>query len=140
MGSCSCRTVDVSVAVGRAAALYVSLQPVHIDGTVLLIPVLSLVVGGVSVFLLLLLRPDAFLQPHQAGHIWGAVVLPAARWRLVAAILLVLVGHHLLDADHGLSFTDQRHLGHAVVTEEKKRNQNDGLTCSPSFTKSFLQI
>lgn len=95
--------------------LYISLQPVHINGTVVLVPVLSLVVRGVSVFLLLY-RPDPLLQLDQASHIRGEVVLLAAwrRW-LVAAVLLVLVGHHLLDAYHGLGFTDQRHLVDAVI-------------------------
>lgn len=61
--------------------------------------------------LLLLHRPDALLQLDQASHVRGEmVVLAARRGRLVAAVLLVLIGHHLLDADHGLSFTDQRHL------------------------------
>lgn len=104
--------VDVPVACWQGSCfLYVSLQPVHINGSVVLVPVLSsLVVRGVSVFPLLQ-RPDALLQLHQASHVRGAVVLLAARrGRLVAAVLLVLVGHHLLDAYHGLSFTDQRHL------------------------------
>lgn len=61
--------------------------------------------------LLLLHRPDALLQLDQTSHVWGEmVVLAARRGRLIAAVLLVLIGHHLLDADHGLSFTDQRHL------------------------------
>lgn len=66
--------------------------------------------------LLLLDRPDPLLQLDQASHVRGEVVVLAAGWRwLVAAVLLVLVGHHLLDAYHGLSFTDQRHL-----VEERK--------------------
>lgn len=97
---------------------YVRLQPVHVDGTVVLVPVLSFVVRRVSV-LLPLVWPEAFLQLHQAGHVRGEVALPAACWRrLVAAILLILVGHHLLDAYHGLGLTDQRHLVDAAVTEK----------------------
>ncbi len=90
-----------------------------------LVPVLSLLVRRVSVFLLLC-RPDPLLQLDQASHVRGQVVLLAARWRrLVAAVLLVLVGHHLLDAYHGLSFTDQRHLADAVIMEEKKRSDSE---------------
>lgn len=100
-----------------AAHLYVSLQAIHVDRTVVLVPVVSLVVGGVGV-LLLLGGLDAFLQLDQAGHVRGEVVVLAAwRWRLVAAILLVLVGHHLLDADHWLGFTDERYL----VKESRRR-------------------
>lgn len=70
---------------------------------------------------LLLYRPDPFLQLDQASHVWREVVLLAARWRLlVAAVLLVLVGHHLLDAYHGLGFTDQRHLMDVTIVEEKE--------------------
>lgn len=85
-----------------------------------LVPVLSLipVVRGVSV-LFLLHRPDPFLKLDQASDIWGDVVLLAARWRrLVTAVLLILVGHHLLDAYHWLSLADQRHLVGAMM--EKK--------------------
>lgn len=93
-----------------AAHLHVSLQAVHVDRTVVFVPVVSLVVGGVGV-LLLLSGPDAFLQLDQTGHVRGeVVVLAARRRRLVAAVLLVLVGHHLLDADHGLGFTNERYL------------------------------
>lgn len=99
-----------------AAHLHISLQAVHVDRTVVFVPVLSLVVGGVAV-LLLLSRPDAFLQLDETGHVRGeVVVLAARRWWLVAAILLVLVGHHLLDADHGLGFTDEWYL----VGEERR--------------------
>lgn len=74
------------------------------------VPVFSLVVGSVAVFLLLH-RPDALLQLDQTGHLRREVVLLASRRRwLVAAVLLVLVGHHLLDADHRLGLADQRHL------------------------------
>lgn len=67
--------------------------------------------------LLLLYRPDALLQLDQASHVRGeVVVLAARRGRLVAAVLLVLVGHHLLDAYHGLRLTDQRHLGDKTGT------------------------
>lgn len=93
-----------------AAHLHVSLQAVHVDRTVVFVPVLSFVVGRVAV-LLLLSRPDAFLQLDQTGHVRGeVVVLGARRWWLVAAILLVLIGHHLLDADHWLGFTDKGYL------------------------------
>lgn len=69
--------------------------------------------------LLLLHRPDALLQLDQASHVWGeVVVLAARRGRLVAAVLLVLIGHHLLDADHGLSLTDQGHLTEEVAIQE----------------------
>ncbi|KAG7221244.1 hypothetical protein INR49_017414 [Caranx melampygus] len=48
------------------------------------------------------LMPNPLLKLDQAGHVRGEVVLFAAwRRRLVAAVLLVLVVHHLLDADHG---------------------------------------
>lgn len=74
------------------------------------VPVFSLVVGGVAVFLLFR-WPDPLLQLDQAGHLRREVVLLASRrGRLVAAVFLVLVGHHLLDADHGLGLADQRHL------------------------------
>lgn len=100
-----------------AARLHISLQAVHVDRTVVFVPVLSLVVGGVAV-LLLLSGPDAFLQLDQTGHVRGEVVVLAARRRwLVAAILLVLVGHHLLDADHGLGFADEWYL---VVQDRTK--------------------
>lgn len=100
-----------------AAHLHVSLQAVHVDRTVVFVPVVSLVVGGVGV-LLLLSGPDAFLQLDQTGHVRGeGVVLAARRRRLVAAVLLVLVGHHLLDADHGLGFTNERYL-----VEESRRH------------------
>lgn len=90
--------------------LHVSLQTVHVDGTVVLVSVASLVVRRVSVFLLLDWS-NALLQLDQAGHVRGKVVVLAARWRrLVAAVLLVLVAHHLLDANHGLCLTDQRYL------------------------------
>ena len=96
--------------------LYISLQPVHVHGAV--VPVLSLVVRRVGVFLLLQ-RPEALLQLHEASHLLVVVVLPAARGRgLEASVLLVLVGHHLLDAYHGLSLTDQRHLENAMIKEE----------------------
>lgn len=99
---------------GRRRGLNVSLQSVHVNRTVVFVPVFPLVVGGVAVFLLLH-RPDPFLQLDQAGHLRGEVVLLASRrGRLVAAVLLVLVGHHLLDADHGLGLADQRHLRMAV--------------------------
>lgn len=86
-----------------------------------LVPVLSLVV---SVFPLLY-RPDPLLQLDQASHVRGEVVLLAAWWgRRVAAVLLALVGHHLLDAYHGLSFTDQRHLvDNMVMEEEEEKNK-----------------
>lgn len=100
---------------GRRHLLNVGLQSVHVNRTVVFVPVFSLVVGGVAVFLLLR-RPDPLLQLDQAGHLRGEVVLLASRrGRLVAAVLLVLVGHHLLDADHGLGLADQRHL---QMTEE----------------------
>lgn len=61
--------------------------------------------------LLLLYRPDPFLELDQACHVWGQVVrLAARRGLLVATVLLVLVGHHLLDAYHGFGLADQRHL------------------------------
>lgn len=98
------------MAVGTAAPLNVGLQSVHVDRTVVFVPVFSLVVGSVAVFLLLH-RPDPLLQLDQTGHLRGDVVLLASwRGRLVAAVLLVLVGHHLLDADHRLGLADQRHL------------------------------
>lgn len=95
---------------GWRRRLNVSLQAVHVNRTVVFVPVFSLVVGGVAVFLLFH-WPDPLLQLDQAGHLRREVVLLASRWgRLVAAIFLVLVGHHLLDADHGLGLADQRHL------------------------------
>lgn len=98
------------MAAGTAALLNVGLQSVHVDRTVVFVPVFSLVVGSVAVFLLLH-RPDPLLQLDQTGHLRREVVLLASRRRrLVAAVLLVLVGHHLLDADHGLGLADQRHL------------------------------
>lgn len=82
------------------------------------VPVVSLVVGRVAVFLLLC-RLDPLLQLDEARHLRREVVLLAARGRrLVAAVLLVLIGHHLLDAYHGLGFADQRCLmdqGEGVV-------------------------
>lgn len=105
---------------GRRRYLNVGLQSVHVNRTVVFVPVFSLVVGGVSVFLLLR-RPDPLLQLDQAGHLRGEVVLLAPRrGRLVAAVLLVLVGHHLLDADHGLGLADQRHLR---MTEDEESCQ-----------------
>lgn len=92
--------------------LYVCLQPVHIDGTVVLVPVASLVMRGMSMFLLLR-RPNALLELDQASHVRRE--LAARRRRLVAAVLLVLVGHHLLDAYHGLRLADQRHLVEAGI-------------------------
>lgn len=90
--------------------LNVGLQSVHVHGTVVFVPVFSFVVRSVAVFLFLH-RPDPLLQLDQTGHLRGQVVLFASRRRrLVAAVLLVLVGHHLLDADHGLGLADQRHL------------------------------
>lgn len=71
--------------------------------------------------LLLLYWPNPLLELDQASHVWGEVVLFAARWRrLVAAVLLVLVGHHLLDAYHGFSLADQRHLGDTMKRRKKK--------------------
>lgn len=110
--SCVCFSEGVA-----AAHLHIGLQAVHVDRTVVFVPVLSLVVGRVSM-LLLLSGPDAFLKLDQASHVRGEVVMLAARrWWLVAAILLVLVGHHLLDADHGLRFTDERYL----LREDRRR-------------------
>lgn len=107
----------------RQLLLYVSLQPIHINRTVVLVPVLSLVVRGMTMFLLLY-RPDPFLQLDQASHVRGEVIVLAAwRRRLIAAVLLVLVGHHLLNAYHGLSFTDQRHLVDTTIREEEKKSQ-----------------
>lgn len=75
---------------------------------------------------LLLYRPDPFLQLDQASHIRGDVVLLTARWRrLVTAVLLILVGHHLLDAYHGFSLADQRDLVDAMM---KKKSVFESLT------------
>lgn len=87
-----------------------------------LVPVFSLVVRGVSV-LLLLYRSNPLLQLDQASHVRGKVVLLAARWRrLVAAVLLVLVVHHLLDAYHGFGLTYKRHLMDMRMNKKKCQN------------------
>ena len=97
---------------GWGCVLYVCLQPIHVYGAVFLLLVLPPVVGVFP----LLSWPDPLLQLDQSGHIRGRVVLPDPRRRgLVAAVLLVLVGHHLLDADHGLGLADQRHLVHTTA-------------------------
>lgn len=71
---------------------------------------------GVSV-LLLLNWPDPLLELDQASHVWGEVVLFAAwRRRLVAAVLLILIGHHLLDTYHGFGLTYQGHLADTIHT------------------------
>lgn len=58
----------------------------------------------------LLLRPDALLQLPETGHVGREVIgFPrGAGWRKLEAVLLV--GHHLLDADHGFGLTDERNL------------------------------
>lgn len=128
-----------------------------------------------------LFRSNAFLQLHETSHVWGQVALFAARRRrLIAAVLLVLVGHHLLDAYHGFGLTDEWNLeeeeeeeqrrlyvgdlshntmgvilttwclGYLAVFHMYSRKTDvdscpvdwtsDALTCSPSLTKSFLQM
>lgn len=95
----------VWVFAGFWRSLYVGLKTIHVYGTVILLLGLPLVmVRG----LLPVNGPDAFLQLPDPCHIRGEVLgLPqqACRWGLEAAILLVC--HHLLDADHGLGLTNE---------------------------------
>lgn len=69
-----------------------------------------------------LFRSNAFLQLHETSHVWGQVALFAARRRrLIAAVLLVLVGHHLLDAYHGFGLTDEWNLEEEEEEGEQRR-------------------
>ncbi len=99
--------------VGLWRSLDFGLQTVHVYGTVVFVFMVWRRVGG----LLLVGGPDALLQLHETGHVRRqALGSPrgAQRGGLEAAVFLI--GHHLLDADHGPGLTDERNLW----TEEMK--------------------
>lgn len=92
-----------------------------------------------------LFRSNAFLQLHETSHVWGQVALFAARRRrLIAAVLLVLVGHHLLDAYHGFGLTDEWNLVEEEEEEEEQRRlyvgdlSHDTIGCYPNYLVSWV--
>lgn len=90
-------------------SLDIGLQTIHVNGTVVLVFVLSFIMTRRQMRRLLL-RPDALLQLPETGHVWReAVGFPRGAWRRWLEAVL-LVGHHLLDADHGFGLTDKRNL------------------------------
>lgn len=97
-------------------------EAVHVDSTVVSISVLVLVfpLDMVCGLLMLPLWLDAFFQLYKASHIWGEMFRLSGACRRRSEAAVALVGRHLLDAYHGLGFTDQRNLRYIHVIHVKE--------------------
>ncbi len=90
-------------------SLYVSLQTVHVDGTMVLVSVFQVPRWYRWLFPTGRRRTDPFLQLHETGHIWRDVLRFAPWWRgLETSIVLLTVRQTLVS--HGLCFADERDL------------------------------
>ncbi len=90
-------------------SLYVSLQTIHVDGTMVLVSVFQVPRWYRWHFTIGRRRTDPFLQLHETGHIWRDVLRFDPWWRgLETTIVLLTVWQTLVS--HGLGFTDERDL------------------------------
>lgn len=90
-------------------SLYVSLETVHVNGTMVLVSVFQVPRWYGRFFPIWRRRTDPLLQLHEAGHIWRDVLGFALWWRgLETTIVLLTVWQTLVS--HRLCFTDERDL------------------------------
>lgn len=107
-------------------SLYVSLETVHIDGTMFLVSVFQVARRYGRFFPIWRRRTNPFLQLHETGHIWRNVLGFALGWRgLETTIVLLTVWQTRVS--HGLCFADERDLWR---NSERQMKQFFYLLCS----------